>query len=324
MDGNRTIDPSCSEKPPVAIDILLQLDIFGIILYSVLTFMAVVSMLVYIEECWYIYRKVPSNKKSAIIWVNGAAPVIGTMSCLGMWIPRATMFTDMTSACYFAIVVFKFLVLMIEEVGGDEAFLRRAGRNKLKISTGPCCCCCCLCLPYVNITRRSLFLLKLGSFQFALMKVVFTILSVILWTNGNFDVTDTAVTGASIWISLGVGVLTIIALWPVAIMFMHLRTTLRSLKIIPKYAMYQLVLVLSQLQSAIINILAMMGTIACTPPYSSQARGYLMSQQLLILEMFIITLVTRLLYRRQYEPLPDDEHDDDHTKIGLSVERTLA
>ena len=50
---------------------------------------------------------------------------------------------------------------------------------------------------------------------------------------------QTAVTGASIWISLGVGVLTIIALWPVAIMFMHLRTTLRSLKIIPKYAMYQ-------------------------------------------------------------------------------------
>ncbi|XP_029611059.1 organic solute transporter subunit alpha [Salmo trutta] len=321
MDGNRTIDPSCSEKPPVAIDIILQLDIFGIILFSVLTFMAAVSMLVYIEECWYVYRKIPSHKKSAIIWVNGAAPVIGTMSCLGMWIPRATMFTDMTSACYFAIVVFKFLVLMIEEVGGDEAFLRRAGRNKLKISTGPCCCCC-LCLPHVNITRRSLFLLKLGSFQFALMKVVFTILSVILWTNGNFDVTDTAVSGVSIWISLGVGVLTIIALWPVAIMFMHLRTVLRSLKIIPKYAMYQLVLVLSQLQSAIINILAMMGTIACTPPYSSQARGYLMSQQLLILEMFIITLVTRMLYRRQYEPLPDDEHDDDHTKMVLSGENS--
>lgn len=119
-----------------------ELDIFGIILYSVLTFMATVSMLVFIEECIYIYRKVPANKKSVIIWVNGAAPVrlwivcredtdsmdifhpfqgtdgdqiyciftwcfplspllfqvIGAMSCLGMWIPRATMFTDMTSA----------------------------------------------------------------------------------------------------------------------------------------------------------------------------------------------------------------------------------
>lgn len=58
----------CSCLPP-------ELDLFGIILYSVLTFMAAVSMLIYIEECIYIYKKVPSNKKSVIIWVNGAAPV---------------------------------------------------------------------------------------------------------------------------------------------------------------------------------------------------------------------------------------------------------
>ncbi|XP_067434436.1 organic solute transporter subunit alpha [Thunnus thynnus] len=314
-ESNRTIDPSCSDKPPLAIDIILKLDIFGIILYSVLTFMAAVSMLVFIEECIYIYRKVPSNKKSVIIWVNGAAPVIGTMSCLGMWIPRATMFTDMTSACYFAVVVFKFLIMMLEEVGGDEAFLRRAAKHKLKISTGPCCCCC-LCLPHVTITRGTLFLLKLGSFQFALLKLVFTILSIVLWTNGKFDLADMNITGAAIWINPFVGILTIIALWPVAITFMHLRVTLRTLKIIPKYAMYQLVLILSQLQSAIINILALNGTIACAPPFSAAARGYMMSQQLLILEMFIITLVTRLLYRRQYEPLPEEEHDDnENTKM---------
>nr|XP_046227249.1 organic solute transporter subunit alpha [Scatophagus argus] len=314
--SNRTIDPSCRDKPPLAIDIILNLDIFGILLYSVLTFMAAVSVLVFIEECIYIYRKVPANKKSVIIWVNGAAPVIGTMSCLGMWIPRATMFTDMTSACYFAVVVFKFLILMLEEVGGDEAFLKRAGRHKLKISTGPCCCCC-LCLPYVAITRRTLFLLKLGSFQFALLKLVFTVLSIVLYTNGTFDLSDLSITGAAIWINPFVGILTIIALWPVAIMFMHLRVTLRSLKIIPKYAMYQLVLILSQLQSAIINILALNGTIACTPPFSSAARGYMMSQQLLILEMFIITLVTRLLYRRQYDPLPAEECDDnENTKMA--------
>ncbi|KAM9332261.1 organic solute transporter subunit alpha isoform 2-T2 [Pholidichthys leucotaenia] len=279
---------------------------FDIILYSLLTFMATLSMLVFIEECVYIYRKVPAHKKSIIIWVNGAAPVIGTMSCLGMWIPRAIMFTDMFSACYFAIVVFKFLVMMLEEVGGDEAFLRQGGRRKLRISTGPCCCCC-PCLPQVDITRRSLFLLKLGSFQFALLKAVFTILSIVLSTNGTFDLNDLAITGAAIWINPFVGILTIIALWPVAIIFIHLRNTLRAIKIIPKYAMYQLVLILSQLQTAIINILALNGTIACTPPFSSTARGYMMSQQLLIMEMFLITMITRLMYRRTYDPLPTEE-----------------
>ena len=53
---------------------------------------------------------------------------------------------------YFAIVVFKFLVLMIEEAGGDEAFLLRSKTKTLRISTGPCCCCC-PCLPHVAITR---------------------------------------------------------------------------------------------------------------------------------------------------------------------------
>ncbi|XP_068565906.1 organic solute transporter subunit alpha isoform X2 [Cebidichthys violaceus] len=271
--SNRTTDPTCTQQPPLAIDIILNLDIFGIILYSVLTFMAAVSMLVFLEECVYIFKKVPANKKSVIIWVNGTAPVIGTMSCLGMWIPRATMFTDMTSACYFAIVVFKFLILMLEEVGGDEAFLKRGARHRLKISTGPCCCCC-LCLPHVAITRRSLFLLKLGAFQFAILKIVFTILSIVLWTNGTFNLADLTIKGAAIWINPFVGILTITALWPVAITFMHLRTALRTLKIIPKYAMYQLVLILSQLQTAIINILALNGTIACAPPFSSPARGY--------------------------------------------------
>lgn len=312
------MDPSCREKPPFAIDIIVKLDIFGIILYSVLTFMAAVSMLVFIEECIYIYKKVPANKKSIIIWVNGAAPVIATMSCLGMWIPRATMFTDMTSACYFAVVVFKFLIMMVEEVGGDEAFLQRAGKHKLKISTGPCCCCC-LCLPHVAITRRMLFLLKLGSYQFALLKLVFTVLSIVLSTNGTFDLSDLSITGAAIWINPFVGVLTIIALWPVAIMFMHLRTVLRTIKIIPKYACYQLVLILSQLQTAIINILALNGTIACAPPFSAAARGYMMSQQLLILEMFIITLVTRLLYRREYDPLPQEEVDDNENSKMIVV-----
>lgn len=52
-----------------------DLDIFGLILYSILTFMALTSMLVYLEECIYIYKKVPAKKKSVIVWVNGAAPV---------------------------------------------------------------------------------------------------------------------------------------------------------------------------------------------------------------------------------------------------------
>lgn len=39
-------------------------------------------------------------------------------------------------------------------------------------------------------SRRTLFLLKLGSFQFAVLKLAFTVLSVVLYTNGTFDLSD--------------------------------------------------------------------------------------------------------------------------------------
>lgn len=45
--------------------------------------------------------------------------------------------------------------------------------------------------------------------------------------------------GAAIWINCFVAILTIIALWPVAIMFQQVRVLLNRKKIIPKFALYQ-------------------------------------------------------------------------------------
>ncbi|XP_030602749.1 organic solute transporter subunit alpha-like [Archocentrus centrarchus] len=317
---NGTIDPACLQEPPLAMDMIKQLDAFGFCLYFMLTLMSSVSLLLYLEQCVYIYKKLPYPKKTTIIWVNGAAPVIATMACIGMWIPRAVMITDMTSNCYFAVVVYKVLVLLIEELGGSSAFLQQFSGKPFRISTGPCCCCC-PCLPQVPMSRRMLFLLKLGALQYAILKTVLSVLAVILWTNGNFDLSDLEITGAAIWINPFVGILTITSLWPVAIVFMNTNRYLRCLKIIPKYAMYQLVLILSQLQTSIINILALDGTIACAPPLSSQARGSMLSQQIMIMEMFIITLVTRLLYRRTYDALPSETHDGDQNTTA-SLEAT--
>ncbi|XP_018616819.1 organic solute transporter subunit alpha-like [Scleropages formosus] len=309
MDAsNGTADPRCSPEPPLAADIIAQFDTLWTILYSGLTLMAFLSLLIYVEECVYFYWKVPHPKKTSYVWVNGAAPVIAVMSCLALWIPRATMFTDVISGSFFAIVVYHFQVMMIEECGGDDAFLRRFGKNRFRISTPPCCCCC-LCLPNVGITRRTLVLLKLGSYQFALLKTVFSILSIVLWTNGIYDPEDVSVTGTVLWLGLFVGVLTIVALWPVSILFGYLKVTLKTKKLGVKYAMFQMVLILSQLQTAIIYTLAMRGVIACSPPFSSRARGFILSQQLLILEMFIITLVNRFLYRHGHQDIPvTEEH----------------
>ncbi|XP_068188061.1 organic solute transporter subunit alpha-like [Antennarius striatus] len=308
---NSTIHPACLQEPPLAMDVIKQLNMFEFCLYFILTLMSCISLLLYLEQCVFIYKKLSYPKRTTIIWISGAAPVIASMSCFGMWIPKAVLITDMTSNCYFAVVVYKVLVLMIEEFGGSKQFLKRFSGEHFKINTGPCCCCCC-CLPRVSMSRRMLFLLKLGALQYAILKTVLSVLSLVLWTNGNFDLSDLEITGTSIWINPFIGVLTITSLWPVAIIFMNTNRFLRHLNIVPKYAMYQLVLILSQLQTSIINILALDGTIACAPPFSSQARGSLLSQKLMIMEMFIITLVNRFLFRRTYDTLPSEAQENNH------------
>uniref|UniRef100_A0A8D0KNW3 Organic solute transporter subunit alpha-like n=1 Tax=Salvator merianae TaxID=96440 RepID=A0A8D0KNW3_SALMN len=301
--SNKTLDFFCSEnEPPLSRVILESLDTTGILLFAILTLMTVTANLVFVEEVFYIYCKITPSKRSIFVWINAAAPVISTTSCVGMWIPRSTMFTDFTAAVFFAIVIHKFLLMMIKECGGQKLFLKRFEKQQFKISTGPCCCFC-LCLPGININRRTLFLLKLGTFQLAFFRPVLMFLSVVLWTNGNYSLSDLSPTGAAIWINCFVGVLTIIALWPIGIMFQRVRVLLNCKKIIPKFALYQFVLVLSQLQATIINILAMQGVIPCAPPLSSSARGAYMNQQLLIMEMFLITLISRVVYRKKYDEL---------------------
>ncbi|KAJ3589491.1 hypothetical protein NHX12_010336, partial [Muraenolepis orangiensis] len=115
--------------------------------------------------------------------------VIATMSCFGLWIPRAVLFTDMVSNSYFAVVVYKVLVLLIEEFGGTDALLKRFSKETFRVNTGPCCCYC-RCLPRVPLTRRMIFWMKLGALQYAILKTALSILSVILWTNGDFNPSD--------------------------------------------------------------------------------------------------------------------------------------
>ncbi|KAK4830036.1 hypothetical protein QYF61_008374 [Mycteria americana] len=306
-EANGTLHPSCrATEPPYSQELLQSLDLPGRFLFAILTLMTLIANLVFIEEVVYIYRKISSSKRSVIIWINAAAPVIATTSCFGMWIPRATMFTDFTAAVFFAIVIHKFLMMMIKECGGQKLLLRRFENGHFKISTGPCCCCC-LCLPRVRITRRTLFWLKLGTFQFAFLRPMLMFLSIVLWTNGNYTLYNLSPKGAAIWINCFVGVLTILALWPVGIMFQQVRTLLICKKIIPKFALYQFILILNHLQGAVINILAMQRIISCAPPLSSSARGAHMTQQLLIMEMFLITLISRMVYRRRCDDLEPPE-----------------
>ncbi|XP_007901236.1 organic solute transporter subunit alpha [Callorhinchus milii] len=303
MTGVSNYSCCSSGSAPAALDMLKSLDVPTIVLYAVLTLMTVIANLVLFDEVLYLMRKMSCQKKrSAIIWVSGAAPVIASTSCVGMWVPLSSLVTELTAAVYFAIVIHKFQTMIIEDAGGNEAFLKLYENTPVKISTGPCCCCC-LCLPFLKLSRRLLFMLKLGTFQLAFLRPILMIFTLVLQANNSLGDENTTI-GPGFVINIFLGVSTIIALWPIGIVFNKVKDGFRDQKIIPKFALYQFALIFSQLQTAIINILALFEVIACVSLLSSKARGTYMAQQLLIIEMFVITLLSRIYYKRTYD-LPE-------------------
>lgn len=62
--------------PPLSGSLVVsEMDVFDFSLYSMLTLMSCISLLLYLEQCVFIYKKLPTPKKSTLIWTSGAAPV---------------------------------------------------------------------------------------------------------------------------------------------------------------------------------------------------------------------------------------------------------
>ncbi|KAJ7414556.1 Organic solute transporter subunit alpha [Pitangus sulphuratus] len=313
-EANGTLHPSCgASQPPYSEELLRSLDLPGRFLFATLTLMTLIAILVFIEEAVYIYRKTPSSKRSIIIWINAAAPAYERHT-------GKFKLEFSSSPRFFAIVIHKFLMMMIKECGGQKLLLRRFENGRFTISTGPCCCCC-LCLPRVPITRQTLFWLKVGTFQFAVFRPVLVFLSIVLWSNGNYVLYNLSPKEPALWINISMGVLTLTALWAVGIVFRKVRTLLTCKNIIPKFALYQFIVILNHLQTTIIHMLATQRVIPCAPPLSSTARGS--SQQLLIMEMFLITVISRVVYRRKYHDLEPLECTDEEAGDKKQTPKTI-
>uniref|UniRef100_A0A8D2J6U9 Uncharacterized protein n=1 Tax=Varanus komodoensis TaxID=61221 RepID=A0A8D2J6U9_VARKO len=157
--------------------------------------------------------------------------------------------------------------------------------------------------PSLSPCRRTMTLMLLGSFQYTFLRVAFSFFGLVLATEGLYNTADISATSPALWMNSFLGVSTIFALWALAVLFRQARTHLAKQNAGGKFACFQpaggALLILTALQPSIFSILGNGGQIACSPPLSSRARSQQMHAQLLILETFIMTVLTRMYYRKQ-------------------------
>ncbi|KFZ64302.1 Organic solute transporter subunit alpha, partial [Antrostomus carolinensis] len=287
---------------------LAELDMPQLAITGLATIMTLLSVMIFVEEVFYLTRKIRCPiKMKTLCWSSSAPTVVCVVSCFGLWIPRSMMVVEMATTAYFAVCFYLLMLVMVEGFGGKEAVLSTLKDVPMVVSTGPCCCCC-PCLPRITMSRRKLQLMMLGTFQYPFFKAFAVFLGLVLATDGNYNPADISEESVALWINTIIGVSTLFGLWALGILFRQARLHLTEQNIKAKFSCFQILLLLTALQPAIFSILANNGNIACSPPFSSKARSQQMNLQLLIPQTFILTVVTRMYYRKQddkpgYQPV---------------------
>ncbi|ERE76377.1 organic solute transporter subunit alpha-like protein [Cricetulus griseus] len=123
--------------------------------------------------------------------------------------------------------------------------------------------------------RRKLQLLMLGPFQYAFLKIMLTIVGLFLIPDGIFDPSDISEKSTALWINTFLGVSTLFALWSLAILFRQAKVHLGEQNMGSKFALFQHYLCHVPLNTAVMNC------------------------HMLILETFLMTVLTRMYYRRK-------------------------
>ncbi|XP_048885458.1 organic solute transporter subunit alpha-like isoform X5 [Brienomyrus brachyistius] len=122
-------------------------------------------------------------------------------------------------------------------------------------------------------SMTSLTILKWGTLQAALLRPTLMFFATVLWSNGTYQQGKMEVKEAFLWITLLSVAAFLLSLWPIGIVFAQAQLELSKRNIVPKFALNQCVVVLSQAQSGIMDVLISTGTISCVPPFSARARG---------------------------------------------------
>ncbi|XP_008062433.1 organic solute transporter subunit alpha [Carlito syrichta] len=299
LKTNHSIPSVCFSHPPTAAQLLRALGPVEIALTSIMTLFALGSIAIFLEDAVYLYKNTLCPiKRRTLLWSSSAPTVVSVFCCFGLWIPRSLMLVEMAITSFYAICFYLLMLVMVEGFGGEQAVVRTLKDTPMIVHTGPCCCCC-LCCPQLMLTRKKLKLLMLGPFQYAFFKMMLVLVGLFLIPDGIYDPADISETSPALWINTFLGVSTLLALWALGILFRQAKLHLGEQNIGSKFAMFQVLLILTALQPSIFSVLANGGQIACSPPFSSKARSQVMNCHLLILETFLMTVLTRMYYRRK-------------------------
>jgi len=278
------------------------------------------TLLIYLFEIVSILQnQMHIMRRIRMVMLLSLYPVFSSLALLAVVVPRAAPLLDLVTNVYFAITLWHFIQLMLMYYGGEKKMIEDFGQSMVSITVPPICCVF-FCLPKFKMNKKFLVTLKLGATQFLIFRPILLVISMILWVEDRYEYVDET-TGrmqpfksASTYIALVNMGTTLLAMWPLIIIFRASLQRLRHFHIRGKFIVFQLVMICGSLQDAILTQVANFNFLKCTQYLPVKSWALEIHHLAIIGEMFILSVAALAVYWKYIrENIPLDFHHPSNT-----------
>ncbi|XP_053147254.1 organic solute transporter subunit alpha-like [Hemicordylus capensis] len=293
----------------------LSSEIFPVIKAQIWIFLVpvalgLVQVGLFLEQTGFFLRHGNSSHRTSLsLWILGVYPVFSLTCLISLYIPRASFVCTFVASMYHSITLWKFLALIRDFFGGSDRMLQQLEGQRVSPNPFPCCCCCCL--PEIAANRTNLRCMTLAVYQLSLIRTILFFVTLILWTDEEYDYGDVGYTNPNSYINAIIGISTFLSFYGYLLFYKATKPALSGYSLRSKFVCIILVLVLCGLQSGILETMGAVGAIPCKPPLSPETRSQMIYYYSLAAEMFFIGIFAHYSFRRT-EPQPGTQQDIRH------------
>ncbi|XP_078001127.1 organic solute transporter subunit alpha-like [Glandiceps talaboti] len=292
--------PLCSIDDPFSYQIFQNISDGRIVLLTLACILTLLTIIIFMEAVYFVQKHLPtSSRRIHIIWILGLFPAYSFTSLLALMVPRSHFIASIHSSLYLSVALYSFVLLIFDYYGGFDAAVVILAEEKASIAAPPVLCCCVCCLPKVKVTSKLLNIMKRLVFQMALVGPIVRFISSVLWTDGRFKPGKVAFDEAYIYLNTILIVSSILGIYGLQVIYRISEKPLQEFRIRPKFFSLQVTVILANLQHPLLGILVTMNVIKCADPLASDTRANMLYDALIVLEMFLISIAARILFRRR-------------------------
>ncbi|XP_050730284.1 organic solute transporter subunit alpha-like [Eriocheir sinensis] len=240
------------------------------------------------EQLVYTNQTAHSGCKRHIYWVASVFPMMTLMSLVALLIPRSHNVCLSVKMVYMSIGISHFTDLTIVMFGGEERMLEVGREDTFSLNLSPVCCCC-KCLPFPPVTKYSLRLVVLLTDQLPFIQAIYYVVVMILISADNITLGDVNPAGAFLWLNLVKFASVMSGVYGFMILSNFSRRYLHGFQYRKKALSIHVLVLVTNLQLLVFNIMGNYNAFPCIPPYvSSTVYKQTVDNSLYILEMMIL------------------------------------